>query len=76
MKRSKRFFLPADDCDRSLIRAQMSQKFVTGTGFCSSKEGAIIDPAEIVGSGPTDISKAVEEEHRRVLLESLNDLNR
>ena len=72
MKKSKRFFLPADDFDVSLIKAQMSQQFVHGLGFCGSTKDAIIDPAEIIGGiKPSETARTVRDENRRVLEASM-----
>lgn len=46
MKKSKRYFLPAKDCDRSLIRAQMRVRFMHGLGFCDYYK-SVPDPGEI-----------------------------
>lgn len=61
----------SDDYDEELVTDQMNQKFVEGMGFSGWKEGAIIDPGEIVGSRPGDVSRWVAEEDEAVLKRSL-----
>lgn len=63
MKKSKRFFLPADDFDPSLLKIHLMRW--RGYDFPS--------PAEIVGgTTPREIARTVRNEDRRVLLRSLN----
>jgi|GEM_PF-6782007 hypothetical protein len=72
MGESKRLFLPTDDFDNGVVDAQMTQKFVQGTGFCGWAESAILDPAEISGTRPEEVARSVSAEHENVLMHSLN----
>lgn len=49
MKKSKRLFLPADDLDVSLIKAQMAVWNVHGYCAPTLQKGVSLDPADIVG---------------------------
>jgi hypothetical protein len=60
-----------DDYDEELVAAQMNIKLVEGIGFSGWREDAIIDPAEIVGSRPGQVSRWVSEQHEAVLTRSL-----
>ncbi len=71
MKTSKRLFLPSDDFDNGLVRAQMAQKFVHGTGFCGWEENAVIDPAEIIGIRPDEVRQAISKEDESVIKRSV-----
>jgi hypothetical protein len=56
-KKSRRFFLPPDDCDISLVKNQIKNHLVEGLGFCGLRSGSIIDPAEIVKNVRSQKSK-------------------
>ncbi|MCK4486989.1 MAG: hypothetical protein KAU38_09535 [Desulfobacterales bacterium] len=71
MKKSRRLVLPHNDYDNELVMDQMSQKFVSGIGFYGWIKGAIIDPAEILGSRPGEVSKAIAEEDEAVIRRSV-----
>ena len=64
-------FLATDDYDHDLVYAQMEQKLVEGIGFVGWKEGAIVDPGEIINGRPGEAARAIRENERAVLYRSL-----
>lgn len=73
---SRRLFLPTDDCDKSLIEAQMAVWNVHGYFAPTLKEGVSLDPADNVGGSLREIAHKVAEEHRKVLERSMENFRK